>query len=711
MTGEPTKCGEPYMSRAEYMRELFTTLDYKLYLHYNLNMWIGPNSRLRDMLGVVVSPEEFEHNLELMAPESLYDRASEDAMEELKFAEDNIRLRLRETDETFPIQRVFESFCRDEFERGCVVLACAGEIQAKYSKLFGYLQDDITKKYAGIWLAVELCMPSGGMAEEYARRFRAKDAFVSLFDRGALDDGLLRLRGFALDYIVTGERRPPHGFELFDGAADDVGELVTGQAVAERIDGAAGAGLDSPFIQLIGANGSGRRFQLRHWAVRNGQRCLFADLSAAGADAVEDGAVMARLYGAHLCLHSFERERETGSGDETRKEEYPEPVGLDAARGHGGATFLLTHKPERFAGINTAIDIEVPSPGPSERLRLFEHYMGGVKSGDVSLSELAEMYALEPAQIKNASEQTDALVKSGAPVDRRGVHAICASQVSHNLDRLATRLQSRYSWNDIALPRRQLELLKHACTHVTQRYRVFTEWGFADSISYGKGLSILFSGAPGTGKTMCAQIIANELNLALYRINISKIVSKYIGETEKNLAAVFSEAKKTGCILFFDECDAIFGKRSEVKDSHDRHANIEVAYLLQQTEEHDGVTLLSTNLAQNIDSAFMRRITYAVAFPFPDVAARREIYMKTLPKQLPVSAAVDWGYMAEKFKLSGGHIKNIVLSAAFMAADEGTELNMRHLLISAIREMKKNDIVVVREELRDYADLVLGELD
>jgi ATP-dependent 26S proteasome regulatory subunit len=703
------KYGEPYGSRWEHMRELFLTLDYRLYLYYNCHRWIGPNSKLRDMLGVVVSPEEFEHNLETAAPDSLYNRVAEDAADELRLAEDSIRMRLRETPGTYPIQRVFERFCTDEFERGCVVLACAGEIQVKYAKMFGYLQDDISKKYAGVWLAVGLYMPSGGIAEEYAQRVRAGDAFVSLFDRGALDEGMLKLRGFVLDYIISGEPRPPKGFELFDGAADGVGELVTGGAVAERIDGAAGAGLDSAFVQITGAAGSGRRFQLKHWAVRSGRACLFADVSAAGADAAEDGAAMAKLYGAHLCLHSFEREREVGQGEDARTEEYLELGKLGAA---DGVTFLITGKQRRFEGVNTAVNIEVTSPDSSERLRLFTHYMGAVElGGDVSLPELAEMYALEPSQIKNAAEQADALIRAGEAADKRAMQTICASQASHNLDKLATRLAPRYSWDDIALPKRQLDLLRQACTHVTSRYRVFSEWGFADSLSYGKGLSILLSGPPGTGKTMCAQIIAGELNLALYRINISKIVSKYIGETEKNLEAVFSEAKKTGCILFFDECDAIFGKRSEVKDSHDRHANIEVAYLLQQIEEHDGVTLLSTNLGQNIDAAFMRRITYLVAFPFPDADARREIYIKTLPERLPVSDGVDWSYMAEKFKLSGGHIKNIVLSAAFAAADEGTELNMRHLLISAVREMKKNDIVVVREDFREYADLVFGELE
>ena len=205
---------------------------------------------------------------------------------------------------------------------------------------------------------------------------------------------------------------------------------------------------------------------------------------------------------------------------------------------------------------------------------------------------------------------------------------------------------------------------------------------------------------------MCAQVIANELNMEMYKINISQIVSKYIGETEKNLQAVFAEARKSNCILFFDECDAIFGKRSEVKDAHDRNANVEVAYLLQQIEEHDGVCVMATNLIGNIDAAFMRRITYVIHFPFPDAAMREEIYRRTMPQETPVSDDIDWAFLAEKFQLSGGHIKNIVLSAAFLAALEDSPVGMSHLLRAAVRELKKNEIVVVREELREYADLL-----
>ena len=173
-----------------------------------------------------------------------------------------------------------------------------------------------------------------------------------------------------------------------------------------------------------------------------------------------------------------------------------------------------------------------------------------------------------------------------------------------------------------------------------------------------------------------------------------------------HMQAVFAEARKSNCILFFDECDAIFGKRSEVKDAHDRNANVEVAYLLQQIEDHDGVCILATNLIQNIDAAFMRRITYVVHFPFPQAPERREIYQRTLPPGAPVDPDVDWEFLAQQFQLSGGHIKNIVLAAAFMAAAQDSPIQMRHLLTAAVNELRKNEMVVVREDLREYADLI-----
>lgn len=198
--------------------------------------------------------------------------------------------------------------------------------------------------------------------------------------------------------------------------------------------------------------------------------------------------------------------------------------------------------------------------------------------------------------------------------------------------------------------------------------------------------------------------------MRLLIVQLPQVISKYVGETEKNLRRVFEQASQASAVLFFDECDALFGKRAEVRDAQDRHANAEVAFLLKQMEDHDGVTLLATNLSQNIDAAFMRRMRFVVHFPFPDQKARESLYRKMLPSGAPVDPDVDFAFLAEKFALAGGNIKNIVLHAAFLAARENCPIGMRQLLRAAVYEQRKNQIVVVREELRQYADLMDDEL-
>lgn len=218
---------------------------------------------------------------------------------------------------------------------------------------------------------------------------------------------------------------------------------------------------------------------------------------------------------------------------------------------------------------------------------------------------------------------------------------------------------------------------------------------------------MLFTGPPGTGKTMSAMVIAKELDFELYRIDLSRVVSKYIGETEKNLSDIFDQARLSGAILFFDEADALFGKRSEVKDSHDKYANMETSYLLQKMEEYDGLTILATNFSQNMDDAFTRRIQYIIKFPFPDETQRLQLWKSSIPSELPIEN-IDFEYLARTFELTGGPIKNIVLTAAFLAANEGTPLSMKHLIEGVIQEYKKTGKVLLKDRLGPYAEYWQG---
>jgi SpoVK/Ycf46/Vps4 family AAA+-type ATPase len=259
----------------------------------------------------------------------------------------------------------------------------------------------------------------------------------------------------------------------------------------------------------------------------------------------------------------------------------------------------------------------------------------------------------------------------------------------HHLAELAQKIEPRYSWEDLVLPKTPMNMLHELVNMVQSRPLVLETWGLGRKLTASTGVSSLFSGPPGTGKTLAAQIIANQLGIDLYRIDLSTVVSRYVGETEKNLERIFSEASESNAILFFDEADAIFGKRSEVKGAQDRFANIEVGYLLQRMESYDGVAILATNLIANLDEAFTRRLQFIINFPFPDEEYRLQIWQVLMPPDLPRVDDLDLELMAKRFKLAGGNIRNIIVSAAFLAATHGESVTMPHLMHGARREIQK----------------------
>jgi SpoVK/Ycf46/Vps4 family AAA+-type ATPase len=250
------------------------------------------------------------------------------------------------------------------------------------------------------------------------------------------------------------------------------------------------------------------------------------------------------------------------------------------------------------------------------------------------------------------------------------------------------------------LPKEQLDQLAAICSHARHASVVYGEWCFERRLSLGKGLNVLFTGPPGTGKTMAAEVIAAELGVALLKIDLSQIVSKYIGETEKNLRQLFDQATSANAILFFDEADALLGKRSDVKDAHDRYANTETAYLLQKMEEFAGIAILATNLRQNMDDAFTRRMRFIVEFPFPEDEDRLRIWRSVWPTEVPLAPDIDFSLLARRFRLSGGSIRNVALSAAFLAAEQRANVSMQHLLRATRRELQKMGRLVNEEEYR-----------
>ena len=270
---------------------------------------------------------------------------------------------------------------------------------------------------------------------------------------------------------------------------------------------------------------------------------------------------------------------------------------------------------------------------------------------------------------------------------------------SPRLDTLADRLVPRYTWNDMVLPDHVVQDLRAAAAQVRHQTRVYGDYGFARKYPRGRGISMLLSGPSGTGKTMAAEVIANDLGLDLYRIDLSRVVWKYIGETEKNLRAVFDAVEAGGAVLLFDEADALFGKRSGVKDGHDRYANIEVSYLLQRMEDYAGLAILAANTKSHLDTAFLRRLRYVVDVPFPDATARRLIWQKAIPAEMPC-ANLDFDALSQH-DIAGGNIAVIVLNAAFLAAQDGRPLDMGHLAQATRAEHRKLEAAVPQPRPRD----------
>jgi ATPase family associated with various cellular activities (AAA) len=351
-------------------------------------------------------------------------------------------------------------------------------------------------------------------------------------------------------------------------------------------------------------------------------------------------------------------------------------------------------QPDAQSAGRTLVSRAVDLPTPEEQAALWAAAMPDRRTAEVSATtlDLAHYYRLTARSIAAIAGEWSASDARDAAELRR----LTRERARVGLGPLAERIDPRASWDDLVLPEGQRELIRDLVRHVRHRARVYDDWGFGAQSARGLGITALFAGESGTGKTMAAEVIAGDLGHDLFRIDLSAVVSKYIGETEKNLRSVFDAAEAGGAVLLFDEADALFGKRSDVKDSHDRYANLEVAYLLQRMESYRGLAVLTTNLRSNVDRAFLRRLRFVVQFPFPDEAARAEIWRRVFPPSAPL--ADHEPEALAKLQVSGGSIRSIALAAAFSAAEDGTAIEPRHLLRAAQVEYAKAERTLTTAE-------------
>lgn len=364
------------------------------------------------------------------------------------------------------------------------------------------------------------------------------------------------------------------------------------------------------------------------------------------------------------------------------------PMARFLGRSGGGAVFLAARESRPEVGRRSVV-LEVDAPVPAERAEVWREVLGS-KASEGLVETLSAQFALDAPVIHEVADAA-----AGEP---DAAWRSCLNITRPRLDALAERLQPRVGWDDIVLPETELGLLRQVAEQVAHRGTVYDSWGFGDKITRGLGVSALFSGPSGTGKTMAAEVLANHLRLDLYRIDLSAVVSKYIGETEKNLSRMFDAAEGGGAILFFDEADALFGKRSEVKDAHDRYANIEINYLLQRMEAYRGLAVLATNMRSALDTAFLRRLRFIVSFPFPGFAERKAIWERAFPPEAP-REELDFGRLAG-LQVSGGITRNIALHAAFLAASAGTKITMPLVLRAARAEFCKLELPFKETDFR-----------
>ena len=460
-------------------------------------------------------------------------------------------------------------------------------------------------------------------------------------------------------------------------------------------------------LQLAGLEGSGRKFLLSHALKKVGKRMLLLDyrrfLDRSWHQRSVIGIALAReavLSACGICITGLDEDTcPDRSAMETIRECFLEP----ALKNRVPLCICTSPDLELSAMLNQFVfRVPVPRLTRPEAILMWQGMarLNGIgEEGD--WREAGSKFQLTPGEIQKAVKRLAVL---GEPIGSKQVEEACLAALPLPRQGSIKRVDVQYTLDDLKLPQQQKQTLKNICAHVACRYKVYDEWNMKSRFAYGRNVSALFVGPPGTGKTMAAHVMSTMIQLPLYQINLSQVVDKYIGETEKKLEEIFTTAEKSNCILFFDEADSIFGRRSTVKEAKDKYANSEVSYILQRIEQYEGIIILATNYKENIDEAFMRRIRYLVEFNMPDEATRQQIWESGFSPEIPLDG-VDIPFLARRFELSGGLIKNIILNAAFLAAQDNAPVNMKHILDCVKTECFKMGKSIVKQDFAEYGAL------
>jgi len=726
---------EPYADSLEHLMDELARIDVLLKRELVMARDATPPGQPDDLRGLVITENEIEglsvqhdylrerwRQQERLAP-SL---AQFDEQERTRRGEIAERVAAsRQAGIPLALPFVVQRFDLSSRDIDVLLIAVAPEIETRYETLYAYLQNDVTRKRPSVDLALNLV----------SRSLRDK-----LTNRRLLGEGATLVRERLVSLGEEPHDRQPSFFRRYLKPEEGVVAALLGLGPEDLTDAdlrqprAPRSDLDLPepgatrllhlaghlragvrgttLVRLVG-NRAGDVRAGGEWLADVLRRPLLRlDLAALVKDSDRAFRTVrnARLFGCAVMVSA------PGAIDDESKRSLAE---AERVVWNALAQFpdlvILAGDPSafrRFPNGPSVWRIELGSPGYESRRRQWATVLGAAAPAE-DVGRLADRFRFGREQI----EQVMGLAMSQARLRDPGAEGPALDDIleagrivtSPDLGRFTVRVEPRFRWNDLVLPYEKHEQLRRLADWVSYRHKVHNEWGFGRKLSRGKGLSVLFTGPSGTGKTMAAEVLAGELGLDLYQIDLSSVTSKYIGETEKNLSAIFREAEDSQAVLFFDEADALFGKRTEVKDAHDRYANIEINFLLQRVEQYEGIVILASNLQRNLDDAFLRRLHDVVEFPFPNEMLRELMWRAHVPREADCERDIDYAFLARQFKLTGGSIKSIVLDAAFRAAAERRAIGMADLIVATKAELQKQGRLPTKAEFDHWYELIVPQ--
>ena len=730
-----------YQHPKEYLFNELKRLDLILLYHVQKNRRERCAQKTDQFRGLYISEEEIDSifgqpggscSTEASDAEQADMGRIQDAILDKEKEIENRKEKARREGVTFPLDHLSRIFKLNEFERQVLLLTLAPEIHLKYERIYAYLQDNVSKKRPTVDLLLTLLCQS--VEEKILQRSRfchnaplRSNNLLQLFDEPGTTHTPLLAKWVKVDEGIVdflhGENHLDARLRSFFNLVHPnilIQALPLDQLILKRLSSLGDVILNRDrqepvgfVLYFKGPYGSGKRRAAEALAQKTGLNLMEIDMRPLIASDLDPTFTMdlilreAKLKGVAIYwAHAdelFSREERARSWNYVVFKKIRSFPGVAIFGG------LPRREAEFFVEALPVIRIEFPPLSHEMRKYLWQKHLGssGCKLEPAELATIATRFRLTDGQIQDVVSTAKA-----DTIDGRGNNSFsmshllksCRSYTRHKLINLAVKVDTRRSWDDIVLPLHQMDILREICTFVKHQPLVLDEWNFGKKLALTKGLNVLFAGPSGTGKTMSAEILAGELGLDLFRIDLANVVSKYIGETEKNLDRIFREAEHSNAILFFDEADALFGKRSEVRDSHDRYANIEISYLLQKMEAYDGIAILATNLRKNLDEAFLRRMHFTVEFPVPEEEDRLKIWKLCFPSVAPLAEDVDFKLLARQFKIPGGNIKNIAVTSAFYAAENGRRINMASLIHATKREFQKMGKLIVESDFHFGAE-------